>query len=134
MRTEFETIFARLRAILQSHIGSHRVKEDSPTCYCLEGGVHPTHKTPMPIAWVQIGKAYVSYHLLPVYGYPKLLDRCSVKLKGRMQGKSCFNFKVVDDALFSELDQLTGQGFAAFKKAAFLSPQAKPKPARSKSR
>ncbi len=74
----------------------------------------------MPIAWVQIGKNYVSYHLMPVYGCPKLLDGLSPKLKARMQGKSCFNFKETDEALFSELEKLTATGIAAFKKAGFL--------------
>jgi hypothetical protein len=127
MATEFQTIFARLRTILKNHIGSLTVKEDTPTCYCLEGGLHPKQKTPMPIAWVQIGKAYVSYHLMPIYGCPKLLDGFSSRLKARMQGKSCFNFKVADEDLFRELDQLTLQSFTAFKKAGFLSPPPKSK-------
>jgi len=106
---------------MQRHPGTLSVKEDSPTCYCLEGGLHPTHRQPMPIAWVQIGKTYVSYHLMPVYGCPKLLDGLSAKLKARMEGKSCFNFKAIDEALFEELEQLTVAGFAAFKKAGYLS-------------
>jgi hypothetical protein len=74
----------------------------------------------MPIAWVEIGKGYVSFHLMPVYGCPKLLDDLSEKLRARMQGKSCFNFKVVDEALFEELERLTVRGFAAFAKAGFM--------------
>ena len=73
MPADFAAIFARLRAILQKNIGQLSVKDDSPTCYCLQGGLHPTHKTPLPIAWVQIGKAYVGYHLMPIYGCPQLL-------------------------------------------------------------
>ena len=120
MPTEFETVFVRLRSILQKHTGTLSVKHDTATAYCLEGGVHPTHKTAFPIAWVEIGKAYVSYHFMPVYANPKLLDGVSAKLKARMQGKSCFNFKTCDEDLFAELEQLTVKGFAAFKKAAFM--------------
>lgn len=134
MPTEFESIFARLRAILQKNIGSLTVKEDTPRCYCLEGGLHPRHKTPMPIAWVEIGKSYVSYHLMPVYAAPKLLDGFSSKLKARMQGKSCFNFKAVDEALFEELDRLTAQGFAAFKNAWHFSDQQPAQAARPRRR
>src|SRR3954466_16183285 len=108
MPTDFAPIFARLRAILEKHAGRLVVTDDSPRRYCLTGGVHPTHKTPMPIAWVQVGKSYVSYHLMPVYGCPKLLDPVSKDLKARMQGKSCFNFKSIDDRLLDELDRLTG--------------------------
>ena len=74
----------------------------------------------MPIAWVQIGKGYVSYHLMPIYGCPALLDDVSAKLKARMQGKSCFNFKMSDAALFEELDALTGRSLIAFKRAGFM--------------
>ncbi len=118
---DFESVFRRLRAILQKHAGRLSVKEDSATCFCLEGGQHPTHKKPMPIAWVQIGKAYVSYHLMTVYGCPALLDSYSKELKARMQGKSCFNFTTVDEALFGELERLTVEGFAVFAKAGFMS-------------
>jgi hypothetical protein len=38
----------------------------------------------------------------------------------RMQGKSCFNFKRPDEALFKELDHMTVHGFPAFRKAGHL--------------
>jgi hypothetical protein len=115
MRSEFETVFGRLRAILQKHAGPLSVKRDSPTSYCLEGGVHPTHKTPFPVAWVEIQKNYVSYHHMGVYANPSLLKGASTELQARMQGKSCFNFKTVDETLFAELERLTVAGFAALK-------------------
>jgi hypothetical protein len=49
----------------------------------------------IPVAWVQIGKAYVSYHLMGVSGNAKLCDTLSAKLKARMEGQTCFNFKAV---------------------------------------
>ncbi len=121
MPTEFEPIFLRLKAILQKHAGGAlSVGQNTPTSYGLEGGVHPTHKTPFPIAWVNIDKNYVSYHLMPVYGCPKLLDGFSARLKARKQGKSCFNFKAIDEPLFQELEQLTTLGFAAFANTSFM--------------
>lgn len=120
MPSEFESVFARLRGILEKHSARLTVSDDRPNRYCLEGGSHPTRKTPMPIAWVQIGKGYVSYHLMPVYGCPKVLEGVSKKLRARMQGKSCFNFKVVDESLFEELDKLTTDSFAAFRKAGYM--------------
>ncbi len=74
----------------------------------------------MPIAWVQIGKGYVSYHLMPVYGCPKLLDNHSQKLRSRMQGKSCFNFKAEDEELLEELERLTVEAIVAFRKAGYF--------------
>jgi len=52
---------------------------------------------------------------MPVYMYPDLLETISPALKKRMQGKSCFNFKNVDENLFSELETLTRLGFERFK-------------------
>ena len=130
MPSDFELIFARLRAILQKHAGTLLVKENTPNCYCLEASAGPAAvrawggkvKKPMiPVAWVQIGKAYVSYHLMGVYGNAKLRDGMSRELKARMQGKTCFNFKTNDEALFQELEQLTKQGIAGFRKAGFIS-------------
>src|SRR2546428_12542548 len=121
MPSEFESIFIRLRAILQKHAGTLLVKENTPGCYCLEASAGPAAvrawggkvKKPMiPVAWVQVGKAYVSYHLMGVYGNTRLRESLSKELKARMQGKTCFNFKVVDEKLFGELDSLTGLAIA----------------------
>ena len=70
----------------------------------------------MAIAWVQVGKNYVSFHHMGVYARPDLLKGVSKKLKARMQGKSCFNFSLVDEPLFAELEALTIRAFEAFRK------------------
>src|SRR5689334_13333747 len=120
MSAEFERIFLRLSEILRENAGNMTIKDETPNRFYLIGRVHPKHKTSMPIAWVEIGKTYVSYHLMPIYGCPKLLDGFPPKLKARMQGKSCFNFKVFDEALFEELDRLTVEGIAAFRNAGYM--------------
>jgi len=53
---------------------------------------------------------------MPVYVNPKLLERISTGLKKRMQGKSCFNFKTIDNPLLNELAGLTKKGFEIYKK------------------
>ena len=127
---EFESIFARLREILQKHSTALTVTADAPDHYCLEGSAGPAalrlwggkvKRSTMPVAWAQIGKAYVSYHLMGVYGNTDLLYGMSKELKARMQGKTCFNFKVADEKLFHELDRLTARGIADFRKAGYLS-------------
>ena len=117
---EFAAAFAALRAILRRHAGRLTVTEDSARRFCLEGGLHPTHKRPIPIAWVEIGRGYVSYHHMGVYARPELLQRVSKELRARMQGKSCFNFTSVDETLFAELEALTVRGFDAFRNASFM--------------
>jgi hypothetical protein len=58
-----------------------------------------------------------------VYGFPELRGQLSAKLKARKQGKSCFNFTTADETLFQELEQVTAQGFVAFRRAGLLSPR-----------
>lgn len=64
---------------------------------------------------VKINKNYISYHLMPVYACPDLLESISPELKKRMQGKACFNFTTIDKALFQELKTLTKKGHQRFK-------------------
>ena len=120
MNPDFESIFARLREILRRHSEGLTVTDDAPTRYTLTGGCHPTHKKPTDIAWIRIGKNYVSFHHMGIYGCEKLREGLSPTLKARMQGRSCFNFKKPDEALFKELEQMTVHGFAAFRKAGHL--------------
>jgi hypothetical protein len=44
----------------------------------------------------------------------------SPELKKRMQGKSCFNFKEVDEKLFRELGNLTRGGARQFNDEKFI--------------
>jgi hypothetical protein len=119
MPTNFSDVFSALREILRRHAGRLVVTEDTASCFRLEGGIHPTHKKPFPIAWVAVGKAYVSFHHMGVYVRPDLLKGVSKELKARMQGKACFNFKSTDPALFAELEDLTVRAFDVFRTAPF---------------
>jgi len=83
---------------------------DNAENYLLNAGYSAQYKKELFLGGVQIKKNYVSYHLMPVYMYPDLLEGVSPQLKKRMQGKSCFNFKKVDEPLFLELEQLTQRG------------------------
>lgn len=116
----FSEVFLALRDILRRHAGRLVVTQDTAGCFRLEHGMHPTRKKPFPIAWVVVGKAYVSFHHMGVYARPDLLQALSKELKARMQGKSCFNFTSVDPALFAELEDLTVRGFEAFRNATFM--------------
>jgi hypothetical protein len=129
MPSEFESIFARLRSLLEKQSETLSVNEDTSTSYSLAGKPGPATlkawggkmKRPIiPVAWVQLGKAYVSYHLMGVSGNEKLADAMSPELKARMQGKTCFNFKTADEKLFAELDQLTRESITAFRNAGFM--------------
>jgi hypothetical protein len=62
---------------------------------------------------VRLGKAYVSFHLMPLYMCPALATRIAPVLKKRMQGKTCFNFKT--DPGPESIAALTRLTEAAFK-------------------
>lgn len=75
---------------------------------------HPRHpRQPMSFGMVRSGRAYVSYHLMPLYG--ARAAGLPGELKARMQGKTCFNFRTRDPALFAELASVTRRCAEAFE-------------------
>ena len=129
MSSQIQPVFARLRGIFKKHAAAFAVAQNTSNHYSLEAPIGPATvrawagkmKSPtIPVAWVQIGKAYVSYHLMGVYGNAKLREGMSKELKARMQGKTSFNFKTPDEALLKELDHLTAQAIAGFRKAGYI--------------
>jgi hypothetical protein len=120
MPAKSQDVFTALREILKRNAGKLTITEDSADCFRLEGGTHPTHRKPFPLAWVAVEKSYVSFHHMGVYARPDLLKGASKELKARMQGKSCFNFTTTDPVLFAELEDLTIHAFDAFRNAPFM--------------
>lgn len=108
----FQAIFNQLKPILQRHAAGLTVTKDSATDYALDTKSAGPNGKALFFGAVQIKKSYVSFHLMPVYMFPDLLDEATPALRKRMQGKSCFNFKRADPALFDELNALTERGLA----------------------
>ena len=119
-KADFETVFSKLRAILEPYASKLVVVTDDPSTYYLDTRHIMKNKKPLFFGAVRKGKAYVSFHLIPVYACPDLLESISPKLNKRMQGKSCFNFTQVDEKLFKELAKLTKAGFARFNDEKFV--------------
>lgn len=114
MRPDFEPVFSALKQILTQYQDRMTVLADSPDRYALESKLIYRGK-PIFFGEVKVGKAYVSFHLMPLYMNPKLNATISPELKRRMQGKACFNFKTVDPPLIQELKRLTAEGLESFK-------------------
>jgi hypothetical protein len=108
--------FALLRGILAEQSKPLIITVDKPGDYQVAS---PTMKDrvgrPLYVAGVKTGKNYVSYHLMPVYAVPKLVQMLSPALKKRMQGKSCFNFTTIDPSEAQELSAVTKAGIDAFR-------------------
>lgn len=113
---KLKEVFNQLRTILQVFEPKLILKTDKPAAYYLEAPFSEKYGRELFFGSVQIRKNYVSFYLFPVYMFPDLLENISPALKKRMQGKSCFNFKEIDQGLFRELKQLAKKGFDRFKK------------------
>ncbi len=108
---EMQRVFDTLRPLLAEHEGEMEVVHDAPGIYYLNTLTGSSgNKQPLFFGGVEIKKNYVSFHLFPVYMYPELLEGIGA-LKKRMQGKSCFNFRKIDDAQMEGLRSLVQAGY-----------------------
>ncbi len=112
---DFPAAFEALKKILCRHRRSLVVAKDEPGDFLLVTTKEDHRGQPMYFGGVTIRKSYVSFHLMPVYVEPQLLDGVSPGLKKRMQGKSCFNFKQVEPEFFDELKPLVAKGLQHFR-------------------
>jgi hypothetical protein len=111
---DFEATFLELKKILKAYEDKLIVVADTSVYYALETPHVMKNKHRLYFAGVRIGKAYVSFHLMPVYVLSELREGISPELRKRMQGKSCFNFSTPEPKLFKELAKLTKTGFRKF--------------------
>jgi hypothetical protein len=116
---ELESVFAELSSILRPYAAKLETKADSQTALYVDTRYIMKNKKPLFFGAVQIKKNYVSFHLMPVYVQPTLLDSVSSDLKRRMQGKSCFAFTSIDKDLFRELAGLTKAGYASYQEQGY---------------
>jgi hypothetical protein len=114
---DFDALFVRLREAMEPFGARLVVTRDAPGDYYVESGWIRDDGYHGFFGAVRTNKRYVSYHLMPVYAWPDLLDPVSPWLRGRMQGKSCFNFTAVDGAQLDELTELTRRAFERLRDA-----------------
>jgi hypothetical protein len=125
MTADFAAVFAVLKPVLAKYAKRLSVKTDTPIEYTLlSKSASPFHQhkgEPLYFGSVRLGKAYVSFHLMPLYMCLELTKTISPALKKRMQGKTCFNFKLdpAPEAL-SELKRLTETGFDQWEEKKWL--------------
>lgn len=108
MSEAFPAVFAALRRIMVEAAPGMIVTEDGPANFTLKTGwIEARTRQPAWFGWIAIKKAYVAYHVMPLYVLPALEASVPESLAKRRQGKTCFNFKTVDRALFADLQRLT---------------------------
>jgi hypothetical protein len=113
--TQATAVFDRLAAIYAPYRSTLIAKANEPADLSLETPPSTAYPSGLFFGAVKIGKRYVSFHLMPAYVHPDLLDEMSPELRKRMQGKSCFTFTRADDGLFAELEALTAVGYTRFQ-------------------
>ena len=92
------------------------VTRDTKDAYDVYTAVESPNGKPWYFGGVHKRSKYVSFHWFAVYVDPGMLSGASDALKKRMQGKSCFNFAVIDKPLFRELAKLTDASFKSWKR------------------
>ena len=126
---DHQAAFIALRQILERAAADFTVPADSGTRYCLDAKIGPAtlsawggkvRRPSIPVAWVEAGKAYVSFHLMGLDGGARTAPAISAALAARMQGKTCFNFRAPEAELFAELELLTTRVLLGMRKAGFI--------------
>lgn len=112
---DFPATFFALKRVLAPCGKYLHVSTDTRNRFYLETRAPSYKGKPLFFGAVISGRAYVSFHLMPLYWDPSLRKKISPQLKKRMQGKSCFNFTAPDPALFRELAKLTAAGLALYR-------------------
>lgn len=107
MSEQFNLVFAALRDIMVKHAGGLVITRDAPGDLVIRTHDPDAKGQPGWFGALTIKKSYVAYHLPPLYQHPALAEALSPGLARRCQGKTCFNFKLIEPTLFEELDELT---------------------------
>ena len=117
---DFAKAFYGLKMVFAKYEKYLHVNADTREKYYLETRSPSYQGKPLFFGAVIRGRAYVSFHLMPLYWEASLAQGISANLKKRMQGKTCFKFSAPDAALFRELGKLTSRGFALYKRKNLL--------------
>jgi hypothetical protein len=115
MSNPLVNVFQAVDAILRPMASKLTIVHDTADHFYLDTNVKDAKGKAIFFAAARISKDRVLAYLMPVYTDPDLLDGISDALKKRMQGKSCFNFKTLDQALLKEFAALAKAGFKRYQ-------------------
>ena len=111
--TDLAAVHDRLRELLEPYHSRLVATKDGPEGMSLE--IPGLEGKPWGyVAGTRVGKRYVSLYLMAAYAFPDVGDALSPELRRRKQGKSCFKFITVDEALFAELDTVIADSFERY--------------------
>jgi hypothetical protein len=112
-----QDVFDQLRELMLRGAPQMAVARDEPGLLELQASWdHPKHPgMRVQFGKVQLGRAYVGFHLMPLYMNTRLDDLLDETLARRRHGKTCFNFKSADPEAFEALETLTRACAKAFE-------------------
>src|SRR5258707_7108558 len=93
---DFAKAFYGLKMVFVKYEKHLKVTADTREKYYLETRSPSYKDNPLFFGAVIRSRAYVSFHLMPLYWEPALAKGISAELRERMQGKSCFHFVTPD--------------------------------------
>jgi len=82
---DFDHTFQQLKDIFEPYRSRLVVSADNNSLFTLEVDHVMKNKSRLYFGGVRKGKAYVSFHLMPVYACPEVKSQISPELKKRMQ-------------------------------------------------
>lgn len=108
MLRDFPVLFETLKALMLAAAPDMAVAQASDCCLTVKTRwIEARTGEPAWFGWIAIKASYVAYHLLPLYTLPELNALVPASLERKRQGKTCFAFRSVDDALLEDLRILT---------------------------
>lgn len=117
---DFNEMFKRLKEILEPYAPLSTVVSDKDDSYYLDTKFIQDNKKPLFFASVLVKKSYVSFYLMPIYLKPELVAGIPDNLKKNLKGKSCFNFKSLDDDKLAALSELTKTSMDYYKDSGYI--------------
>jgi hypothetical protein len=117
----FAKAFYALKHVFATHERHLHINTDTRGRYYLETRSASYKGRPLFFGAVISGRAYVSFHLMPLYWDATLRKRVSASLKKHMDGNSSFNFtSPPEPTLLRELANLTASGLTLYKRKNLL--------------
>lgn len=117
----FARAFYALKHVFAPHERYLHVNTDTRGRYYLETRSASYKGRPLFFGAVISGRAYVSFHLMPLYWDATLRKRVSASLKKHMDGNSTFNFTSPPETpILRELTKLTASGLTLYKRKNLL--------------
>ena len=127
MPADLEPIFQRLRGALERYspplaarTGTVEGKSDYHLWSEKDVVVDGRPRKEVFFAGLIVQKGYVGLYYMPVYAEPERRELFAPELLKRLEGKSCFHIRRLDDELFGQIEQALANGFALYRERGWV--------------